>query len=149
MPEEGAEIMNLTPDFSEAMDFSPFPDATYLCKVVDISAFQSKPSSPNPGGIKMIEWTFMIEDDKEYTSVTDGSKQNVRGRQMFRNTPAEGKGAGFLRSMLQALKYDETKFRLPDSKLELVGRKLYITTKLDNGTSPPRNKPDSWKPAAN
>lgn len=142
-PEQDA-LLDLTPDFSEAVDFSPFPDATLLCELTDITAFRSKQKQT-----PMVRFTFTIAQDHKYTS-TGGEEQNARGRKLFRNCPAAGAGAGFLKSVLrEGLGFEPTRFRLPDSKLELLGRKVWITTKLDTTQSPPMNKPDSWRYAPN
>lgn len=142
----GDELMNLVPDFSEAMDFTPWPSRTLLCSVAGIRGFLSKDSR-----LPMIEWKFKVEENYEYDAVDPVTGQlkklNAQGRFMFRNTPAKGPGAGFLGSVLSALRYPREQFRLPDSKLELIGRKLYITDEIDKSTDPPRNKPKTFKPA--
>jgi len=146
MPEDQDEqLYNLRPDFSEAQDFSPFPDTTLRCKLTALEGKRSKPS-PGKDQIALVKWTWDILQDYEYTDGS-GEKHNVKGRKLFRNTPAEGPGAGFLQQLCGWHGYDYKKFRLPDSRMELLGREVLITTELDHSMSPPINKPKSGRPA--
>ena len=145
MAEDREELQQLQPDFSEAVDFSPFPDSTFLCTIENITGFKSKGRDGKPQ-IPMVEVKFKIEDDKPYTTA-DGEVRSTKGRMLFRNFPCSGVGTGFLAGFLAALKYPTKSFRLPESKIELLGRKVYVATKLDSSMSPARNKAESFTPA--
>lgn len=146
MADEKKELMNLTPDFSEASDFAVWPSRTLLCSVQGIEGFEAKTSK-----LPMIKWKFRVEEDYEYDvldPVTNTNrKANAKGRFMFRNTPAKGPGVTFLGQVLDALRYSRVKFRLPDSKLELINRKVYITDEIDHSGDTPSNRPKTFKPA--
>lgn len=143
---EQEELMNLTPDFSEATDFATWPSRTLLCSVQGIKGFLSKEQK-----LPMVNWKFRVEEDYEFEATDPISGQsrklNAKGRYMFRNTPAKGTGAGFLGQVLDSLRYPRTKFRLPDSKLELINKKVYITDEIDRTSDTPMNKPKTFKPA--
>ena len=147
MADEKAELMNLTPDFSESSDFAVWPSRTLLCSVQGIEGFLSKTTK-----LPMVKWKFRVEEAYEY-DVQDpvsgkARKSDAKGRFMFRNTPAKGPGATFLGQVLDALRYPRDKFRLPDSKLELINRKVYITDEIDTSGDSPSNRPKTFKPAA-
>lgn len=143
----GAELYSLTPDFSEAQDFSPFPDRTLACVVKSVKGFMSK-GKDGKAPIPMVRFVWTITEDYEYTG-GDGEKHNAKDRSLFRNFPASGVGTGFLKSCLAGHKYDPAKFRLPDSALELVGRKVAITTKQESfdgsATGDKINRPSAYR----
>lgn len=136
-------LFNITPDFSEAKSFMPFPDGTFLAKVIDIKGEKSK------AGNDMINWQYEILDDAPYKDPADGSTQSRKGRRLFNGTPATGKGAGFLKEALLALGFkDPSKFRFPASKAELMGRRVYVITTRDTyNPEKPKNKITGFKVA--
>jgi hypothetical protein len=136
------ELYNVVPNFDDAKDFSPFPDRQLRCTVRDITGFMSK-GRDGKTPIAMVKWQFEVQEDFEYTNDM-GEKANAKGRVLFRATPAQGPGASFLKKVLKGLNYDPLKFRLPDSKVELLGKEVIIGTKLDTGVDPPINKPDTF-----
>lgn len=82
--------MNITPDFSEAVELSgTIPDGVYTVRITDAEMRESK------AGNKYINWTLQI-----YGAPGDFAKYN--NWTVFHRTMVSGRGAGMLRDFVKA-----------------------------------------------
>jgi hypothetical protein len=132
------------PDFSNAQDFTPVPDDVYTATITAVDEFKSK-STNTP----MLEVEFEIMDSKKYLSSRKdaGGKQvelNTQGRKLYRNVPLAGKGAGFLRTFLEAVKIPEDKF---DNTTQLMGKRVKVKTGQEEYEGQTRSRIQAFVPA--
>jgi hypothetical protein len=89
-------MARIQPDFSEAVQFGEVVPGLYKLQVVG-SAMEV---AQNERKTRMINWSFTIAE------VIKGGDVSEVGRNLWRRTPIEGKGAGFLEEFLKAVRPD-------------------------------------------
>ena len=120
------------PDFSQAADFSPIPNRIYNAVVEDAEDFIADNDNKTP----MIKITYNVLDSAPFKD-RKGHDANTQGRKLFRNYPLAGRGSGFLRLLLEALKVEEDKFT--DTKM-LIGKRCKLQANEEEYEGVPQSR---------
>jgi hypothetical protein len=111
-----SETMNITPDFSEAVEFSDEQVKPGVYKV-RVDSWQNKVSK---AGASYIQWKLVI-----FGAEGDFAKSN--NRPLFVNTMLKGPGAGILKQFLVAALGELPTDWSPGWQNALIGREMQIT----------------------
>jgi len=112
------------PDFSEALDLTPWKPGWHHVRVEEATAFKGKEK-----GTPMLKWKFLAIKGAEV------------GKATVRNTPLAGEGAGFTQRVLEAINIDPKKAASQGLNLRTcAGKELLIRTEIELYEGEPRTK---------
>lgn len=111
--------MNITPDFSEAVEFTAITPGTYKMRIVDCEQKTSQKNDP------YLKWKFQLFG-------AEGAYAKFNNAHVWTNTMITGKGAGKLKELLVATGWQSGSFD-PQQLLgkEVVG--VLVTGKDQQG----------------